>query len=205
MADQDLTTLAAVQRHRQMLDDTNTTQDDLIEDLITVASDMILDYTQREFAPQSGTGGTPVTRTYRYEGRGVLPLAGDDARTVTEVQIDTDSDTPTVLESTQYKLWPTRAKDGVYTALHLIDLPVARTTEGHPVYREVEVTGTWGWPEVPSKVERACILLVMDLLSRTSSFRNSSMDDMLPAPGGAAMPLHVRTMLSSYRRRSLGV
>jgi hypothetical protein len=205
MAAQDLTTLAAVQEHRQKLDTTNTTQDAIISSLITVASDMIMDYTQREFLPQSGTGGTPIARTYRYEGRGVLPLGQDDARTVTQVRIDTDTDTPTTLESEQYKLWPTRRRDGVITALHLISIPSPiHTTQRHPLYREVEVTGTWGWPAVPEKVERACILLVMDLLSRTSSWRNDDADGLLPAAGGVAMPLHVRTMLASYRRRALG-
>jgi hypothetical protein len=94
----------------------------------------------------------------------------------------------------------------VITALHLINIPVTvRTVQNYPVYREVEVTGTWGWPVVPDQVERACILLVMDLLSRTSSWRGGDMDDLMPSPGGAAMPLHVRTMLAPYRRRSLGV
>jgi hypothetical protein len=136
----------------------------------------------------------------------VLPFGQEDARTVTQVRIDTDTDDPTTLEDTQYKLYPTRRRDGVATGLHLINIPGwSKTVQAWPQYREVEVTGTWGWPSVPEKVERACILLVMDLLSRTSSWRNSDMDELMPTPGGSAMPLHVRTMLSSYRRRSLGV
>src|SRR5690606_12280198 len=117
----------------------------------------------------------------------------------------TDTDNPVTLEEgTHYKLSPTRRRDGVITGIHFLVVTVPqRTTQDYPVYREVDVTGTWGWPSVPEKVERACILLVMDLLSRTSSWRGE--DDLLPAPGGTAMPLHVRTMLASYRRRSLGV
>jgi uncharacterized phiE125 gp8 family phage protein len=205
MATGDLTTLAAVQEHRQKLDTTNTTQDAIIASLITTASSMITNYTQREFIGYGGATSTPSARTYRYEGRGVLPLGQDDAQTVTQVRIDTDTDDPTTLEDTQYKLSPTRRRDGVITALHLINLPVAqRTVQGWPIYREVEVTGTWGWPEVPDQVERACILLVMDLLSRTSSWRGGD-EDLMPSPGGVAMPLHVRTMLAPYRRRALGV
>jgi hypothetical protein len=206
MAAGDLTTLAAVQEHRQKLDTSNTTQDAIIESLITVASGLITNYTQREFIEHSGSGSTPTARTYRYEGRGVLPLGQDDAQSVTQVRIDTDTDNPTTLEDTQYKLWPTRRRDGVVTALHLVNIPVAQhTVQAWPIYREVEVTGTWGWPSVPVQVERACILLVMDLLSRTSSWRNNDMDDLMPSPGGTAIPLHVRTMLAPYRRRSLGV
>jgi hypothetical protein len=206
MAAQDLTTLAAVQEHRQKLDTSNTTQDAIIGSLITVASDMIMNYTQREFVDVAGSGDTPTARTYRYEGRGVLPLGQDDARSVTQVRIDTDTDSPTTLDATQWKAHPTRQRDGVITALHLIGVsgPV-QTTQAYPVYREVEVTGTWGWPSVPEQVERACILLVMDLLSRTSSWRNDDSDGLLPSSGGVAMPLHVRTMLAPYRRRTLGV
>jgi hypothetical protein len=205
MALGDLTTLAAVQEHRQKLDTANTTQDAIIESLITSASFLIMNYTQREFVQHTGTGGTPNARLYRYEGRGVLPLGQDDAQTVTQVRIDTDTDNPTTLEDTQYKLWPTRRRDGVITAIHLINIPVAqRTVQGWPIYREVEVTGLWGWPAVPDQVERACILLVMDLLSRTSSWRGGEMDDLMPAPGGSAIPLHVKTMLAPYRRRALG-
>jgi hypothetical protein len=205
MAAGDLTTLAAVQEHRQKLDTTNTTQDAIIESLITVASGLITNYTQREFIEHSGSGSTPTARTYRYEGRGVLPLGQDDAQSVTLVRIDTDTDNPITLDESQYKLWPTRRRDGVITALHLLGVPGWRhTVQRHPLYREVEVTGVWGWPSVPVQVERACILLVMDLLSRTSSWRNNDMDDLMPSPGGAAIPLHVRTMLAPYRRRALG-
>lgn len=201
MAAQDLTTLAEVREHQQRTDASNTTQDGLVGDLITVASDMIMEYTQREFAPQSAS----TARTYRYDGRGVLNLAPDDARTVTQVRIDTDTDSPTTLDSTQYKLHPTRSKHGVYSHLHLLGIPgIALTTQAHPVYREVEVTGTWGWGTIPEPVERACILLVMDLLSRTSNWKNADMDSLMPGGSGVAIPLHVRTILSPYKRHSAG-
>lgn len=204
MASQDLTTLAQVREHQQRTDASNTTQDALIGDLITVASDMVMSYTQREFAPTSGSGSTPVARTYRYDGRGMVNLAPDDARTVTQVRIDTDGSDPTTLTSDQFKLWPTRAKDGVYTHLHLIGVSGGSTLTDYPTYREVEVTGTWGWATVPTPVERACILLVMDLLSRTSNWKSSDMDSMMPSGSSVAIPLHVRTMLSPYKRHSAG-
>jgi hypothetical protein len=50
MASQDLTTLAQVREHQQQTDASNTSQDGVITDLITVASDMIMRYCQREFA-----------------------------------------------------------------------------------------------------------------------------------------------------------
>lgn len=205
MASQDLTTLAQVREHQQRTDSSNTTQDSLIGDLITVASDMIMSHTQREFAPTSGSGSTPVARTYRYDGRGMLNLAPDDARTVTQVRIDTDTSTPTTLEAgTQYKLWPTRSKHEIYSHLHLIGIGGGSTITDYPSYREVEVTGTWGWTTVPTPVERACILLVMDLLSRTSNWKNSEMDALMPSGSSVAIPLHVRTILSPYKRHSAG-
>lgn len=206
MASQDLTTLAQVREHQQRTDATNTTQDALVGDLITVASDLIMEHTQREFAPTSGSGSTPVARTYRYDGRGMLNLAPDDARTVTQVRIDTDTSTPTTLEAgTQYKLWPTRSKHAIYSHLHLVGIGVASNyTDGVPSYREVEVTGTWGWATVPTPVERACILLVMELLSRTSNWKNMDVDSLMPSGAGPVIPLHVRTMLAPYKRHTAG-
>jgi hypothetical protein len=203
MASQDLTTLAQVREHQQRTDSTNTTQDALIGDLITVASDLIMEYTQREFAPTS----TSTARTYRYDGRGVLNLAPDDARSVTLVRIDTDTTSPTTLEAdTQYKLWPTRSKHAVYSHLHLIGIDVPNvTTRSGPSYREVEVTGTWGWSAIPTPVERACIMLVMELLSRTSNWKNADMDALMPGGSGPVIPLHVRTMLAPYKRHSVGM
>ena len=192
-----LTTLDKVREHQQKTDPSNTAQDALIEDMIPVASDLIERYCQREFTNQ---GTTASARLYRYEGRGVLNLAPDDLRSVTQIRIDTDGDDPTTLTSSQYRLWPTRAKDGVYTHIHL----VLGASNSWPGYREVEVTGTWGWASVPDAVERATILLTMELISRTSSFRASSEFDT-GSPVGPAIPLHIRSMLSSYKRYSAGM
>jgi hypothetical protein len=201
MASQDLTTLEAVRRHQQRTDTTNTTQDDLVNDMITVASDLIMGFTQREFAPTT----TAAARKYRYDGHGVLNLAPDDLRSVTSIQIDTDTSSPTTLDSTQYKLWPTRTKHGVYSHIHLVGITVPSvTTQTYPVYRQVTVTGNWGWSSIPDAVERACILLVMDLLSRTSDWRNADFDGLGSSGVSAALPLHVKTMLAQYRRHSAG-
>lgn len=201
MASQDLTTLEAVRAHQQRTDTTNTTQDDLISDMITVASDLIMGYTQREFAPTT----TAAARKYRYDGRGVINLAPDDLRTVTTIQIDTDTTSPTTLDSTQYKLWPTRTKHGVYSHVYLIGINnPTQTTQTWPMYRQVTITGNWGWSSIPTPVERACILLVMDLLSRTSDWKNTDFEGLSAAGSFVAMPLHVRTMLAQYKRHSAG-
>ena len=202
MSTYDLTTLAQVREHQQRTDTTNTTQDALITDLITVASEMIMEYTQREFAPS--TGSTEETRIYRYDGRGILSLAPDDARTVTSVRIDTDTDNPTTLDASEYRLWPTRSKHGVYSHLHITGYGIQTSDGSTPNYRVMEVTGTFGWGSVPSPVERACILLVMEILRRTSDWKNNDLDGFTPG-GGVAIPLHVRTMLSPYKRPSSGL
>lgn len=196
----DLTTLARVREHQQRTDTTNTTQDDILESLITTASRMIENYTQREFIT---AGSTPSTRSFRYDGRGILNLAPYDARTVTSVTIDTDiTDGETDLTSDEWRLWPIPAKDGVYSHLHIIGYG-ARGKADYPTWRKVDVTGTWGWASVPDVVERAAIMLTLELLSRTSSWHN---DDGFSAPQGAtAMPLHIRMMLAPYKRYSVGV
>lgn len=192
-----LTTLEKVRAHQQKMDPTNTAQDSLIEDMIPVASDLIERYCQREF---TNAGTVAAARVYRYEGRGVLNLAPDDLRSLTQIRIDTDTDDPTTLTSSQYRLWPTRAKDGVYTHVHL----VLGGSSAWPGYRDVEVTGLWGWTAVPDVVARAAVMMTMELVNRTSSFRAGQEFD-LGQPVGPMIPLHIRSMLSSYKRYSAGM
>lgn len=200
----DLTTLEDVRLHQQRTDSGNTTQDAILSALIVTASAMVEDWTQRRFT-EGGSVATPVARLFRYDGQGVLNLAPFDLQSLSGVTIDSDTDTPTDLTDDQYKLWPIPAEHGVYSHLHLRGLPVARGFSGSPEYREVEVSGVWGWDAVPDPVERATIMLVLELLSRTSSWKNDAFDALSSAGGGVSIPLHIRMMLAPYKRHTSGV
>lgn len=200
----DLTTLADVRLHQQRTDTGNTTQDAIISALISTASYMVQDFLQRRF-DVAGTAGTPVSRLFRYDGRGVLNLAPFDLQSVSSVVVDSDTDSPTTLTSDEYRLWPIPSEWGVYSHLHLVGISNERGVADYPMYREVEVSGVWGWSAVPDVVERATIMLTLELLSRTSSWKNDAFDALSTSGGGVSIPLHLRMMLAPYRRHSSGV
>lgn len=198
-----LTTLESFREHAQISDATDTAQDALIETLIDSVSHHIIVYTNREFVPPD-----PATkaREFRYNGGGVLDLAPYDARTITQVRIDTDTSSPTVLTSDQYRKVPITNTDGVYTHLHLrgVNIPLT-TTEQHPVYRVVEVTGTWGFEAVPKNVELATNITIQYVLRTTSQFMSDEFEGAAGLAGARfALPGAARDLLAPYRRRAVG-
>lgn len=155
MAATDLTDLAAVRRFLQKpAGDVN--QDAVISEMITHASGLILRSTERELAPKTDT---PTARVFEYPGGEMLDLAPYDARTVTQVRHSFDNATWTTLGAEDWRLYPYPATDGVYTALRIN--PVSwSTTSVHWRERLIEVTGTWGWPAVPTEAVLACKIAV---------------------------------------------
>lgn len=198
-----LTTLAAFREHAQISDATDTAQDALITTLISSVSHAIIVYTNREFV---SAGSSPIARSFRYNGGGVLDLAPYDARSVTQVRIDTDLDHPVTLMSDQYRLAPLPASDGVYTHLHLRGVSVGPTTvEDYPVYRVVEVTGLWGFAAIPPNVKLAANVAIQYLLRTTSQFMSDEFDTTAGLAGARLMlPGAARDLLAPYRRRAVG-
>src|SRR6266480_3540477 len=115
--DGDLTTLDAVRSFLQKpTPDTN--QDEIISSLITRASEAIMHYCEREFAPTTPS----EARTFEYDGRCLfLDLAPFDLRAVASVKDVTDPNNTVTLETSKYRLWPHPARDGAYQALRLYD------------------------------------------------------------------------------------
>lgn len=197
-----LTTLASFRQHAQISDPTDTEQDALIETLISSVSHAIIVYTNREFV---SAGSSEIARSFRYDGRGVLDLAPYDARSVSQVCIDTDTDTPTTLTASQYRLAPLPNVDGVYTHLHLrgVRVPIS-TTENYPVYRVVEVTGLWGFATIPPNVKLAANISIQYLLRTTSQFMSDEFDGTAGLAGARmVLPGAARDLLSPYRRRAV--
>lgn len=198
-----LTSLASFREHAQISDATDTAQDALIETLIDSVSHAIMVYASREFVPP---GTDPVARSFRYNGGGVLDLSPYDVRSVTQVRVDTDTSNPTTLAASQYRLAPLPCPDGVYQQLHLRGVSVGpTTTEQHPVYRVVEVTGTWGFAVVPKNVELAANITVQYVLRTTSQFMSDEFDGTAGMAGARiVIPGAARDLLAPYRRRAAG-
>lgn len=198
-----LTDLESFREHAQISDATDTAQDALIETLINSVSHAIMVYTNREFVPPD-----PATkaRSFRYNGGGVLDLAPYDVRSVTQVRVDTDTSNPTTLSSDHYRLVPITAPDGVYTQLHLRSVRVGlTTTEEFPVFRVVEVTGTWGFAAVPANVELAANITIQYVLRTTSQFMSDEFDQTAGLAGArVVLPGAARDLLAPYRRRAAG-
>ena len=196
-----LTTLASVRRHMQITDGADTDLDAQIDALIPAASDAIMDYAQREF--KTDTNGS-TARKFRYDGNGVLDLAPWDLRTLSSVKIDTDIGSGTTLTSSEYRLQPVGAVHGVYHSIHLPGFAVPNTAGSSPGYREVQVTGTWGFVTIPEKVRMAANITIAFWLRSTAQHMGSFMaedgGDTLRAP---MLPTIVKGLLDSYRKRGI--
>ena len=139
----------------------DTDENAVIQSLIVRASRLIIDECDREFAP---TAEEEAARVFTYSGGGYLSLSPYDARTVSEVRIDVDEDSPTTLEFTEWRLYPYPAVHGVATGLQLA--PYILRSRSRWNTRLVEVTGLWGFPAVPSAVTHAAVLTVTEHLRR---------------------------------------
>lgn len=135
---------------------TTTTDDTLIQELITAASRTIMSRFQREFAPVS----TSTTRRFRVDGT-IVDLAPYDLQVVSGAGVVLDPDgTPTSLTAiTDYKLKPRPTMSGTYYKLHIADSRYlwSQTVQDYG-YAEVDITGTWGFASIPSDVARAAAI-----------------------------------------------
>lgn len=195
MAAQDLTTLTAVRRFLQK-SGTDTSQDTEISQLITRASDAIMRYCQREFKSTASAG---TARKFEYRGQGYLDLAPYDLQSVTLIRLDPDLASPYTVGSNEYRLYPVHTPQGVYTAIRLD--PVLAYTASRWLYRICEVTGTWGFPSVPSEVEHATILTVNNWLKLDVTAYESVLstdENELERPAG--IPSRARNLLLPFVR-----
>jgi hypothetical protein len=196
---QDLTTLAAVREHLQITDEDDTDSDDLISSLITAASDAVINYTQRRFAPSE----TAATKSFAYLGRGVVSIAPFVLRTVTSVVVD-PSDQNRTLTADEYELRPLGTVDGVFTTLRLKGVSISdNPLAAYQRDLEVRITGNWGYSAVPDAVERAAILTVAAMFAQ-SAIRGSFFEQDAPSMNSPALPGMARALLSPYRVHSQG-
>ena len=206
----DLTTLTEVRATLEL--PANDTKRDLrIQQEITAASQAIMRYCDREFAPAS----TAVTRRFGFPVEAgmiplVIPFGAFDLRTATTVVINPESVPTTLTAETDYVLNPATPTTGTYKQLTLSRLRVYSTYSQHWTRygrAYIDVTGNWGFATVPNDVNRACRLTVAAWIDSAISgygAQDSMIDSNPRVIGGGyesayGLPLGACRMLKSYR------
>lgn len=176
--------------------DPDQQQDQIIGRLIESASEAVLTYTGREFAPVSQAG---TARQFYYCGNGILSLTPYDLQTLVSVKIDTVAGAGgTTLDAAEYQLRPKPAKDNVYNWLKLS--PVAAAPSSRFVEREVTVTGTWGFPSVPDDVKHwTCVTVAEWLRLNVQAFTTTFNIDEQRLDRPEMLPAAARAGLRRYR------
>lgn len=209
--------LISLERLKRSLDipASSTAKDQRLLEIIQSVSRMILNYTDRDFGSPSVT----ETRTYPYDGYGIVDI--DDATAVTVVTITYPAAVPYVLNNLDWYAEPLIKPQGVYEWLVVppgapyggpspemgfkqnMDTYVPLLTQP----TTVAVTGTFGWPEVPPDVVEAAELIARDLHDRPSGDLQShsieSFSESFADPRGfqpTAIPAKAKDILDMYRR-----
>lgn len=199
MAAGDLTTLASVREFLRQSDATQTDMDATLTTLITQASKAIHKFTGREFATTSSAG---ATRKFEYYGGGYLHFTPYDLKTCTTVTIDSETDSPTTLEEdADFFLKPRNKDAGVWEYMELRGLGPSSRSSSHDYkpWRQVSITGDWGFPAVPEDVKVAANMLVAFWYRNQSAVPGRELDGEGSRFGAVAWPTAVRQILAPYR------
>jgi hypothetical protein len=138
--------------------------DSLLETAIESASRMIDGFTARTFS----NAGTAVRN---FAATDAINLIIDDAITVTKVEsTDEIGDTYTEWTVTDYQLEPVNGRaDGLYSPYTGIRAVNTYTWPVVDYQALVKITGTWGWPSIPTAVKQATIIQASRLYKRLDS------------------------------------
>jgi hypothetical protein len=187
----DLCTVDEVKRARR---DSATGLDTLIQDAITQASSMMVEYAERQITPLDAN---PLERVF---------VARDWGR---KLWIDDLSAPPASITVND--------PDGVFArtipAAQVIFLPRNREA-WRPINRlelrpsagwfapgeEISILGRWGFPAIPGFVRRACVEAVIEWLRLGAPMTLQSPDQFEPGtPPARALPLSTRTALGRLK------
>lgn len=184
------------------------TQKDLkLAQAITSATAAIRTYLDRDF----GTATAAATRTYTYDGSGILELDDLVTGSVTQVQMDGRS-----LSSAEYVVQPDRRSpvqywmvlppsSGISPAMGFTwNLDTYPMYANKPVYSiSVSVTATWGWPTIPDDIQQAAIYTAAAMAESpkpyiSQQYQNYSVQ--MPLPFDCAIPERAQALLDPYQR-----
>ena len=152
---------ASAATYRSVIDKSDTGEDaEILTDLKAISR-----YIDRKVGRFFTTDASAVARVYQATEYSNQPktLFIDDLVAVTSIKVDTDDDGSFSDEdawaTTDYELLPRNAADGPearpYTEIHIPSWSSKNLWGRHLV----EVNATFGWPAVPSSIERATIHL----------------------------------------------
>lgn len=185
MATQDLCTLADVKAMDPGLVNVGAGMDGVVAELITDASAALMAWSGRRYAPADAVASVRLV-----EATGtVLVRTPDMVAAPTMVRL-LDVDQVTVVDASP--VW--------------VPLPVERAPGDDPVTMlrflgvapsgVVEVTARWGWPAVPARARRACVVTVMQWLRDQRALTRQSPDQFEPgAPPQRALPIAAMDLL----------
>lgn len=207
MAAQDLVALEDVRTHLQ-LQVSETEQDEVIKSLITRCSRVISGHCAREFAPPvaDATRRRRVLPDRHVDGLYFVDLSPYDLRAATLVQLHPETAAPlTLVEGVDYIVDPVEPSDGVHTSLLLRPASLTWTsiTCQNFGFAHLDVTGSWGFEEVPEDVKHACILATVGALrEHVQAFGGALQPNSLGegVNDAVALPPGVRGLLARHQR-----
>jgi hypothetical protein len=170
--------------------------DDVLEELITRASAVI----QRHIDLDCESVAT--TRTFDWDGGARLSLAPYAASSVDGVTLDPNESGSSSLTSSQWRLTPSPAADGVYYTLHFDYTAISASWSVFP-RRQVSVSGQWGFTVIPDGLKQAACVTVADWYrGRVAGFSAQFQDAAEGAAprGPEALPLAAWRILEAWRR-----
>jgi hypothetical protein len=169
------------------IDELETPQQAQLERAISSASSIIRNYLDRDVKLAS-EDATPATRTFRYNGGGLLDI--DDATEVTSVAtaITPASPASRVLQPQEWAASATSSNLPVLDTIELwTRLPFAQSpamgfqwnedTYGWRFYPvSLDVTAIWGWAEIPLDLQQAVVWQVADVITPESPYISEAID-----------------------------
>lgn len=183
---------------------TDTSLDNVIAEYIDEVSELIIKMTRREFAPVS----TATTRRFKVSPRGRIDLNPYDLQSATQVMLHPEQSMQ-IISSSDYQLAPLVSNEGVYTAMRISPwIPIVSLVYLKFGYALCDITGTWGFANVPEPVKRAAVIAVRTWCRKDAKAMAGSIGGQyysgqeLPAelPSTYALPAASRKLLIPYVR-----
>lgn len=201
---------------------TDTRKDALYTSAIIGASQVILNFSDRDF----GVTEVTETRSFEYDGSGYLDI--DDAVDITAVSFTVPNSPDIALDPLQWTGQPFRSlRSPVYTGIVLptfgpqyhgmspqmgftrnLDLLAREGRLPGSIPSVVKVTGTFGWPSVPEDVKLATVWTIQDWLAapKAANLTAESIEGFSRAWGriggqeSRAIPSRALDILAQYDR-----